>query len=91
MWARIEKQNREFYKKRLTDTTEADRLKLLGNQIENANTFQFSPPIYFRNNSIFIFYFIRLCGSLCGVEELSFYRLENGNYKKWFVLTGGVF
>lgn len=91
MWARIQKQNREFHKNRIRDTTEAALINSIRKEVENANTFQFSPLIYFRNKSIFISFFVRLCGNTCGVDELSFYKLENGIYKKWFLISGGVF
>ena len=91
MGARIEKQNREFYKNKISDTTQAGSINSIRNQVENANTFQFSPLVYFRSKSIFIFFFVRLCGGTCGVDELSFYKLENGVYKKWFLISGGAF
>ena len=64
MWTRIEKQNKEFYKNRTKDTTEAASINSIRNQVENANTFQFSPLIYFRNKSIFISFFVRICGGV---------------------------
>lgn len=91
MWILIERKNKEFYAQKSFDTSKNEIIKPIGRQVQNANTFQFSPIIYLREKSIFLFYFIRLCGSLCGVYELYFYRLENGKYKKWLLLSGGAF
>jgi hypothetical protein len=91
MWTHIERKNKEFYAQKSFDTSKNEIIKSIGRQVQNANTFQFSPIIYLREKSIFLFYFIRLCGSLCGVYELYFYRLENGKYKKWLLLSGGAF
>jgi hypothetical protein len=91
MWTHIAKRNRESYESRQRDTATKGSINFIRNFVENANTFQFSPPVYFRNKSIFIFFFIRMCGSTCGINELSFYRLENGTYKKWFIISGGAF
>jgi hypothetical protein len=89
MWAHIDRRNREFSKFARVATTEA--INLVNNRVTFCNTFQFSCPIYFRDRSIFIVFFIRLCGNECGVEELAFYRLEEDMYKKWFIVYGGVF
>jgi hypothetical protein len=91
MWAHIQRQNRTFYEKHKTDTSETGTNKWIGGMIANANTFQFSPPIYFRNRSICLVYILRLCHSSCGMEELTFFKMENGRFKRWFLLGGGVF
>jgi hypothetical protein len=60
-------------------------------RFEYPKVFQFSPLIRLDNNRILIFYFRKLCGSDCGFEDLSVYRLENGIYKKWFMISGAVY
>ena len=56
-----------------------------------STVFQFSKPIFLRNRSIAIFYFLRLCSSQCGVEDFSVYKLDNGEYKRWLILSGRAF
>ena len=55
------------------------------------SVFQFSKPIFLRKGTIAIFYFLRICGSECGIEDLSVYKLQDGLYKRWLIVGGGVF
>jgi hypothetical protein len=91
LWSWISKQNKKSYDDIVKATS--DSLRKLANKawMTNANTFQFSMPIFLRKKTIFFFYYMRICGSLCGVTDLSVYRLENGVYKKWFLISGSVF
>ena len=91
LWSRIDNQNRKSYENLINATSDSSRNLAKRNWIDNANTFQFSIPIFLRSKSIFFFYYIRLCGSMCGVSDLSVYRIENGVYKKWFLISGGAF
>ena len=89
MWFRITKQNKEFYEQR--QKAKSKNNNYTADMVHNANTFQFSPVIYLRNKSLFIVYYLRLCGGQCGVQEFAFYKLENGEYKKSVIVSGGVF
>jgi hypothetical protein len=94
MWAYITKRNKEFWqfylrKVKSGDTTNLN--KTLDSRVGYCNVFQFSSPIFLRNKSLVIFYYLRMCGSECGVQDLSVYRLENGEYKRWLFVDGGVF
>lgn len=91
LWPRIDKQFKKSYDSLVKATTDFGRQIARREWIKNANTFQFATPIFLRNRTIFIFYYMRLCGSLCGVTDLSVYRLENGAYKRWIVISKGVF
>ena len=91
MWPRIQAKIKESYQSSLNDTLRTDITKSVGNRVHNANTFQFAPPIYFRNKSICLIYILRLCGGLCGEDELTFYKWEKGSYKKWFLFAGAAF
>jgi hypothetical protein len=91
MWAHIKNQNQKVFRSKSKDTTEAGNIEFINELVDSASTFQFSPLIYFRNKSIFIVYILRLCGGECGDDELAIYRLENGIYKKWFILSSYTF
>lgn len=86
MWTHIHRKNQEVSKL----AKEANKYSL-NNLVRMSNTFQFSFPVYFRNRAVFLLYFIRMCGGLCGVKELAFYKLEKGGYKKWIFVDGGEF
>jgi|GEM_PF-4826254 len=90
MWGHIRKR-REIYEKARSAARQFDTTVTMDNTIEQANVFQFSPPIFIRNNSICIVSFVRLCGSECGVHELTVYRFQNGQYERWLFLDGGAF
>jgi hypothetical protein len=77
--------------KECVDTTADGQIKIKGNNISHTNVFSFSYPAFIRDRSVFLLYFVRHCYGDCGVEELYFYRKENGVYKKWILVTGGVF
>ena len=79
------------YESRISDTSKAGREKYIGDQVQNANTFQFAPVIYLRNKNVVLVYMLRLCGTECGVEELSFYKQINGTYERWIVINGKAF
>ncbi len=91
IWARIDKQHKESADRIVNAKSDSSRNQAISKWIEASNTFQFSVPIFLRNRSIFFFYFKRLCGSQCGTSDLSVYRLENGVYKKWFLIDGGEY
>jgi len=63
----------------------------INNIVSYCSVFQFSKPIFLRNKTIVIFYFMRLCGSSCGEENLSIYRLQNGKYQRWLTIQGADF
>lgn len=81
MWARITYEMKKTQALIKSDTAKASIRKHLDEMYKNANTFQFSPLIYFRNKSLFLVYILRFCGGDCGVEELTFYKFQDGKYK----------
>lgn len=52
---------------------------------------EITKPIYLRDNSYCLLFTLYYCGSLCGRDELCFYKNINGNWRKWIVVTSGVF
>ena len=90
MWAHIQRRNREVYALAM-DSTRPEKIRSVNYRVMYSNTFQFCFPVYFRNRSFFLVYFLRMCGPECGVQELSFYKRENDSYKKWVVVMKGDF
>lgn len=82
-------QQRRF--KECVDTTADGKINIKGDKISHTNVFSFSSPAFIRDRSVFLLYFVRHCYGDCGIEELYFYRKENGVYKKWILVAGGVF
>jgi len=94
MWQQITKKNQEFadiYRTALQRNDSSVLTNLIGDRVTYCNTFQFSPLIFMRNKKLFAFYILRLCGGSCGIEDLSIYKLNDGQYKKWLTITGGAF
>ena len=52
---------------------------------------EFTNPIFLRQNSICLLFTLYICGGLCGRDELCFYENINGNWKKWITVSSGVF
>ena len=72
------------------------------NEIEKANRlvwtaksgkqiWEFTNPIFLRQNSICLLFTLYICGGECGRDELCFYKNINGNWKKWITVSSGVF
>lgn len=89
MWQHISKRNREF--SQMVKTLPAEELRKVKGRDIFSNVFIFYWPVWLRDRSIFILFFYRMCGRECGINDLALYRLENGVYKKWMVIYGGVF
>lgn len=53
--------------------------------------FYFPKPIYIRDNTICLISYTAMCGELCGFNETSFYKKENNEWKRWIVISSGVF
>ncbi|HUS02880.1 MAG TPA: hypothetical protein VMY77_14180 [Chitinophagaceae bacterium] len=54
--------------------------------------YQFSKPIFIRNNSICLIYMMRLCcGGIYGPTHLGFYKIQNGFWKNWITVFSGAF
>lgn len=54
-----------------------------------------SAPIFIRNNSVALIFFVHIYGDLNanggGINDFSFYKLENGSWKKWITLEAGIY
>lgn len=92
MWEYISRRRREYseiytFKHSQSDTNYINKQ----GWVQYCSIFQFSKPIFLRDNSIVIFYFLRLCGNECGVEDFSIYKKQDGQYKQWLRISGGVF
>ena len=63
------------------------------NKLKNKESwvFGFSKPIYFRDQTFCLLYNVALCSSLCGYDEIAFYKKENENWSKWIVVAHGEF
>jgi len=47
--------------------------------------FRFSKPIFFRNNTLCLFYYGNFCPGLCGFESLIIYKKEGDAWESSFV------
>jgi hypothetical protein len=56
-----------------------------------ATVYQFMPPVFLRQGTIAVFYYLRFCSGVCGNDELAVYKLEKGKYKRWLLIYGGAF
>ena len=48
--------------------------------------YAFSKPIFFRNNTLCLFYTEYGCGYLCAEGNAAIYRKKNGKWEKWLVI-----
>ena len=53
--------------------------------------FALGKPLFIRHNTICLVNTAALCGPNCGSNEMSFYRKENGEWKKWILVTAGEY
>lgn len=53
--------------------------------------FTFNKPVYLRNNTLCFLTFTALCGTECGQSEMSFYKKESGEWRKWLVISASEF
>jgi hypothetical protein len=61
-------------------------------QNRDKELYLFSKPVFIRNNTIALFYVVRLCcGGIYGPVDLSFYRKENDGWQRWIRVDGGAF
>ena len=68
------------------NNTGNDKLLMIKNY-QKPNVFEFSCPVYIRNNSYCFIYFSSICGNPCGFDELSIYKKENDKWIKWIVVS----
>ncbi|MBL0049285.1 MAG: hypothetical protein IPP32_14460 [Bacteroidetes bacterium] len=68
-----------------------DTLRIIELKKHNPFVFTFLRPIYLRDKSICLITFIALCGNSCGRSEMSFYKREKNDWKKWIVVSNGQF
>jgi hypothetical protein len=85
MWSFISKQIRLAFKEKPAESHASLHW------MSYSTVFQFSKPIFLKNRSIVIFYFLRVCSANCGVEDFSVYRWQNGEYRHWLTIAGGTF
>jgi hypothetical protein len=80
------------YSENLNNPTSStsDRLALIKNY-SAPNVFEFSMPVYLRDNTVCFVFMSYLCGNPCGFDELCFYKKENNVWKKWVVVNSDVF
>jgi hypothetical protein len=67
-----------------------DKANMMKNY-QRPNVFQFSKPVYLRNNSICLIFLSYSCGDPCGRDELCFYKKEKDNWTKWIVVSSKEF
>jgi hypothetical protein len=67
------------------NNTQQDKSQLLMNTPQ-PYVFEFSPPVYFRDNFCFI-YMKTFCGNGCGSTEMSFYKKQDDKWEKFVVLA----
>jgi hypothetical protein len=65
--------------------SEEDKMTMVKNY-QRPTVFKFTKPIYFRENTLFFFYFSTICGTPCGFEEIYIYKKENTAWKKWILV-----
>ncbi|HIA11202.1 MAG TPA: hypothetical protein EYN69_03905 [Flavobacteriales bacterium] len=51
--------------------------------------FQFSRPIYLRDNQLCLLYYVALCGKVSGHYQIAFYKKEEDAWIEWIVIGGG--
>jgi hypothetical protein len=92
LWQYISRRNREVSELIRTDLATGDNMRHANaKRVSYCSVFQFSKPIFLKGQAIVIFYFRRLCGGECGIEDLSVYKLKEGVYRRWLLLGGGAF
>ncbi len=82
----IKKIYREYSESFVDPTNSAADKSNIINSYSRPSIFEFSLPVYLRENTIFVVFHSYYCGSPCGFDELSLYKLENKTYKKWLVV-----
>jgi hypothetical protein len=56
------------------------------------NVYQFSKPIFIRNNSIALIHLTTLCcGQIYGSDHLVYFRKDNYGWKKWIFIREGYY
>lgn len=51
-----------------------------------------SAPVFIRDNSIALVFFANFHGEMGdGINNLAFYKLENGSWKKWITIEAGIY
>lgn len=53
----------------------------------NGRLYSFSKPVFFRGNTLCLFYFGYDCGSRCGFGDFGVYELKDGEWKYKFTLS----
>jgi hypothetical protein len=67
-----------------------DKLMLIKNY-RTPSVFEFSMPIYLRDNTLCFVFMSSRCGAPCGYNEFAFYKRENNTWKKWVVMNADAF
>lgn len=61
-------------------------------QNRDRDLYLFAQPAFIRNNTIALFYLVRLCcGGIYGPVDLSFYRKNGNKWVRWIRIDGGAF
>lgn len=70
----------------------ADSIHSFLTQNRGRDLYLFSQPTFIRNNTIALFYVVRLCcGGIYGPVDLSFYRKTGDAWQRWIRIDGGAF
>lgn len=91
MYSYLDNEFKLNYKKYNSNTLDKDTAAIKNFQKYVPWVFGFSKPIYLREETLCLYYSMAMCGQLCGHDEVSFYKKENGKWTKWFGIGSGVY
>lgn len=72
------------------NSTPIDKSNLIKNY-HIPNVFEFTMPIFIRDDSYCLVFMLSRCGSPCGFDELSFYKRVNNTWSKFIVVNSDIF
>ncbi len=91
IWEYLDKENEARNNKISEAIMTKDTIALINLKYDYSWVFCFKTPIYFRENSFCLISYVAWCGKSCGRKEASFYKKENGQWKRWLIFSEGDF
>ncbi|MBL0140136.1 MAG: hypothetical protein IPP86_16680 [Bacteroidetes bacterium] len=86
---------KQMYAERVQSLNEAilkkDTARIKDLKQNYSYVFEFTKPIYIRDNTICLISFNAMCGLDCGQSETSFYKKDEGEWTKWVLVSSGDF
>lgn len=91
LWTYLKKEKTKYYEELNRSTLKKDSLTYNKLKYKYPYVFSFKKPIFLKDKTICLISFTALCGNDCGRAEISFYKIQNNEWKKWFVFAAGAF